>query len=1526
MDRTGPIARPGARLVTDAGAVLHRAVMHEQTEVEEHEQPSMRVLHAGALSPGAPALVVGIGGSAGSLDAISAFFAALDEGAGMAFVLVENIDPAATSLLPSVIAQLTSLPVREITDTQALQPNCVYVAPASVIVELDKASFSLHPRSASEPRQTPIDIFFQSLAAAFGPRAVGIVLSGVGSDGSAGVQHIANEGGMTLVQEPGDAQYDSMPKSAIGTGVIDHVLTPAKLAEELLAYVGHVDQLGHETIESVEQEAISLALPEICEILHKASTHNFRHYKTSTLVRRVQRRMQVLRLGTVGVYLERLRTGKDEVTQLFRDLLIGVTSFFRDPEAFAALASEVIQPLVRQRRPDPIRLWVPGCATGQEAYSLAILVREALDGVADPPEVQIFATDIDERALSAARQGIYSAGIADHLSPERLERFFIKKGKRYQVSKSLRELCLFSPHNLLNDPPFSRLDLISCRNLLIYFGPHLQKKLIPLFHYALRPNGHLFLGPSESISAHKELFAPVNAKQRISQRKATAISASALLGGGYRSGIRSSEAGSDGAHDLHQFMQRILLDEFAPKAVIVSESGQILSASGDMERYLTVTEGTFQNNIVRLARSGLRVGLRAALSDAIKTRRKVVHDKVSVQTDSGIQRVRITVQPMPQVGEEAELLLVVFQELGTLLPREASGNELFTSDADPVIEQLERELSSTRSDLEKTIQDLEAANEELKSSNEELISMNEEYQSANEELETSKEEVQSTNVALARAHATLSNLLTSTAIATIFLDEELKIQSFTPAVADLYNILPADVGRPLAHVMPRCESMPELPVPEQLRRGQRPEEAELQLGDSRWYLRRVLPYQTHEGKAEGIVVTFIEITALKGAEAAAREHQRQLQLITDSLPVLISYVDAAQRYRFNNLAYERWFGVPRESLVGRQVRDLLGEATYEKALPHIERALAGERASYEAELSHHIAGTRVVRAEYVPDRDANGRVRGYFSVKHDISEERAIAESLAEAKRSAEQSNQAKSDFLANMSHEIRTPMSAIVGYSELLHAHTSDPDNMACVDAVRRNAQHLIEIINDILDLSKIEAGMLRAELVRMSPAGVVRDVVDGLRLRAAEKSLYLELVHDGPLPATIESDPTRLRQILLNLVGNAIKFTARGGVRVVARLLPEARLLHIEVVDTGIGIAADQFERLFGAFVQADTSITRRYGGTGLGLAISKRLVELLGGTISVESEPGRGSKFSFSVATGSLDEVPLTEEVPTLTPIPLAPRLTDQHVLVVDDRRDMRYLLQTYLEEAGARTASAGDGRAALAAVEASLKEGRPYDAILLDVQMPVMDGLQAAPALRAAGYRGRIIALTANAMKGDRERCLEAGFDDYLAKPIDRLRLLYALARTGADAPTQEVEERYARAATKASTSVARPYRTRVLLVDDNSDTTAMLSMLLAELPIDVETAGSGAEAIERALGSLPHVVIMDLGLPDMDGYAVLEHLKGVEGLASTRFVALTGRSLPEDLQTMRSAGFHHQLVKPADISQLMEILKNCGLQP
>ena len=1470
---------------------------------EERERVSLPPTHAGAVAPHAPALVVGVGAAAGGFDALRELFSALDEGAGMAFIVVMH---GAPDNAVERLSAVTSLPVSMIAGGIQLVPDHIFVAPLGVDVHLNALSFEL-----SEPTQetaNPIDVLFRSLSQAFGPHAVGVILSGAGSDGAIGMQSISNLGGMTAAQAPAEAEFDSMPRGAIATGVVDHVLGVRDIAEELLAYVGHVQQQSEDSSGFPDADAIATALPEICDLLNAATDHNFKHYKTSTLMRRIQRRIQVLHITAVDAYLKLLREDSDELRQLFRELLIGVTAFFRDPEAFESLQQRVLRPMLQARAHQQLRIWVPGCATGEEAYTLAMLVREAMSDIEHPPEVQLFATDIDERALSTARRGVYPAGIAEDVSPERLERFFIKRGKRFQVTKEISALCLFSPHNLINDPPFSRIDLISCRNLLIYFGPHLQQKLIPLFHFALRRNGCLFLGPSENLSSHKELFTPIDAKHRISQRRSTGIRSSPMVPptSKFRAGGRPSEHAAEPQPDLHQIMQRMLLDEFAPKSVIVTEEGRIVCASGDMQRYLTVTEGTFQNNVVRLTRPGLRVGLRAALTDAIKIRRRVVHDKLSVQVDGGLQRVRLTVQPMPRLGEEAELFLVVFQDAGSLLPREELSTETAGSDADKVVEQLERELASTRDDLEKSIQDLEAVNEELKSSNEELLSMNEELQSTNEELETSKEEVQASNEALARAHANMSNLLTSTAIATIFLDEQDNILSYTPAVTAIYNLIPSDAGRPLAHVTHRAREMPPLPTTAELRAQGRPSEHDV-VTPERWYLRRALPYRSHDGGTGGLVLTFLDVTELKSAEAAALRDQRRLQLITDAVPVLISYVDVHERYRFNNKAYQNWFDTTPESLLGKTVAEVLGAAAYAVIAPHIRRALAGNATSYDADLDLGRHGVRSIHADYVPDIGPDNEVRGYFSLKRDISEQRRVAQVLSESKRLAEEANRAKSDFLANMSHEIRTPISAILGYAELLLSHMSDPDNVACIDAIKRNGQHLVELINDILDLSKIEAGMMNAERIRFSPTDLMREVIEGMRLRASERGLALELKYDGALPATIESDPTRLRQILLNLVGNAIKFTQQGQIEVTVKLLVSERLLQVTVADTGIGIAPDRKAQLFEPFTQADTSVTRQYGGTGLGLTISRRLIELLGGRISVESEPGIGSTFTFTIATGALDRSRLATSPPPVQPSAtlLPGTLRALRVLVVDDRRDMRYLLQSFLEEAGAEVATAADGQSAVEAIRASLMAA-PLHAVVLDMQMPTMDGYEAARRMRALGYRGKIIALTASAMKGDRERCIEAGCDHYLTKPADRVQLLQLIAQPPSS--------------TTPTAAKGTPANGSVLLVEDNPDSAEVMALLLQAAGLSVVTALDGAQALAQAASHHPRVVVLDLGLPDVDGYTVLARLKQMETLRATTFIALSGRSGPEERRRILDAGFHHQLVKPADHAVLTKLVR------
>ncbi|HRX84688.1 MAG TPA: PAS domain S-box protein, partial [Phycisphaerae bacterium] len=842
-------------------------------------------------------LIIALGASAGGVEALQVCLGRAEAGRNHAYVILQHVDPADTKLLAEALQAKIPLPVTVVERDTPVRGDHVYIVPAHTVLSLVNERLRVDGAATADDRRNPIDRHLRALAEGAKDRAVGVILSGAGTDGTLGLKAISEAGGLTVAQAPETARYDGMPRNAVMSGVVDQVLAPEQIADELARYGKHVASVSDAEHSAALKEQALAAIPAIAQCVQERTGVNFQHYKSTTLVRRILRRLQVLRIGDVDDYIRKLREEPDEARTLYRELLISVTAFFRDPEAFDVLGREVLKPLISRGADEHVRIWVPGCATGEEAYSLAILVREMLSEREAGPEVQIFATDIDERALEHARNGAYAEGIADSVGPERLRRFFVKRGKRFHVTKELRGMCLFSAHNLISDPPFSRLDLISCRNLLIYLGPHLQKKLFPLFHYALRPGGYLFLGPSEPIDSHRELFKAVSAKHRISQRKATAVRPAGRVNAmvpADNSGAARPDAPGSTELDVHQVMQRIILDEFAPKSAVVHEDGQIVCASGNMSRFLEVAGGIFQNNIIKLARSGLRVGLRAALAEAVRDRRTCVHNDLSVRSEGDVHRVTLTVQPMPKIGDDSPLFMVVFQEAGPPLRREEAPATRSKEDANAIIEQLERELDSTRQDLEKSVQDLEAANEELKSSNEELLSMNEELQSANEELETSKEEVQAGHDALSQAHSDLENLLRSTDIAVIFLDEELLIRSYTPAATRIYNLIPTDVGRPLAHLTHHAEHMPSIPSSSALSRARQAVEHEVITRDGRHYRRRALPYRARDGQSGGVVLTFVDVTELARTEAARREAEERLRDAVEAADAGTWRVDLAQ--------------------------------------------------------------------------------------------------------------------------------------------------------------------------------------------------------------------------------------------------------------------------------------------------------------------------------------------------------------------------------------------------------------------------------------------------------------------------------------------------------------------------------------------------------------------------------------------------------------------------------------------------------
>jgi two-component system CheB/CheR fusion protein len=1315
--------------------------------------------------PDTPSLIIGIGASAGGLEPLQAFFSALPE-SKLGFVVVTHLDPSTRNLLPELLGRLTQMPVTEIRSGDRIVGGRIYVAPAQSLVRLEAGVLQVTPTEKPEDCRNPIDVFFQSLAEQRQAGAVGIILSGNGTDGTLGLKAISDAGGMTIAQDPATAKYDSMPRSASTLGMADRTLSPDKIADELMAYVRHVAALASEDSGGTLNQQITDSLVAICAVLHDETEHNFKHYKTSTLVRRIGRRMQVLRLSSAEQYVQRLKESREEVSALFKELLIGVTAFFRDPEAFEVLAQTVIPSLLENRSvKDPVRVWIPGCATGEEAYSIAMLMREAVDKLPAPPEISIFATDINEHALSIARQGSFPLSIAEDISPERLQRFFVKKGNRYFVAKELREVCLFSAHDLIRDPPFSRLDLISCRNLLIYLGQHLQKKLIPLFHYALRPSGFLFLGPSESISAHRDLFRPVDVKHRISQRMSTAVRSSALLN--RREGPRASSRNPDGTimgdHDIHLVMQRIVLDEFSPKSVVVNQEGQIVCASGGMENYLGISSGIFQNDVVKLAHSGLRVGLRAALGEAIKTSRTIVHDNVTVRSDKGTQRLKLTVQPMPQLGEQSGLYLVVFQDAEAAAAADPGKGQGSFEQADALIEQLERELRTTREDLEKTIQDLEAANEELKSSNEELLSMNEELQSTNEELETSKEEIQAANDALARSNSDLENLLASTRIATLFLDEQHHIVRFTPALTAIYNLIPSDVGRPLADITHRAVVMPPLPSPPL--HDELPEvEYEIQTVEGNWYIRRVLPYRNHLGRKEGMVVTFSDVTALKAAQQALQENEQHFRQLADALPQLVWTTTAEGKPEYYNQRFYEYTGATADAdLKDTWMHIIHPEDRDNAARAWADAVAAGSRFEIDYRLRSASGVYQWFLGRSVPVRNTGSRVTRWFGTNTNIHSQKLAEEALKDADRQ-------KNVFLAMLAHELRNPLAPVLSALQLLRVHQLDgPTVQQQRDMIERQVQQMKRLLDDLLDVARITSGRIAIREDIIDVRACIEQAVETIRYAVEAKGQIL-VVESPAEPLYLKGDATRLTQVFTNLISNAVKFTSRGG-RIEVLAGRDGGRFWLRVRDNGIGMTEATLQHAFELFSQADQSLDRSEGGLGLGLTLVQRLVDLHHGSVQARSDGlGHGSEFRV--------ELPLSGEGPVHKPQSPAPAARRDHrlrILVVDDNVDAAEILAMLLRLVKHEVHIAYDGPSAM-----QLAANVRPDAVLLDIGLPGVDGYQVARELRKTpGLESTVlIALSGYGQDEDRRRAREAGFDHHMIKPVNNDELFRVLESVGA----------------------------------------------------------------------------------------------------------------------------------------------------
>ena len=832
-----------------------------------------------------PRYIVAIGGSAGGLEAFERFFAGMPPDTGMAFVVIQHLDPTHKALMPELLQRSITMPVREIEDGMMVEPDHIYVIPPNTDLSISDGHLHLCEPSAAHGQRLPIDLFFQSLAAEVGDKSVAVIVSGMGTDGTLGLKAIKEVSGVVMVQSPDSAKFDGMPRSAIGTGQVDCVASIDDLPKELIAYVKHLPRLREEITESGDRSPG--ALQRILGLLKTRTGHDFSLYKKSTLYRRIEKRASLHQIGNISQYAIYLEQNPEEMDALFRELLIGVTRFFRDAEAFDYLVEEVIPGLVNSAAQGGwIRVWVPACSTGEEAYSLAILLRECVDELRPNAgiKIQVFGTDVDERAIAAARKGFFPANIEADVSPRRLQRFFTSTESGYVIQKLIRETVVFAPQDLTADPPFIKMDMVSCRNLLIYFSPELQKKILPIFHYALNPNGVLFLGTAEGIGNFQELFSAVDSKRKVFRRsETTAVQTRPMDIPRHAHSVEKAGFAvpqKDATTDVERALRRMLVERYAPPSVVVADNGDILLVSGKTGKYLEPAEGSANWNIHAMAREGLRLELPGAIHRAAANKTAVTVKGLSVKTNGDHQKVDVTVRPLAQAGSVGELFVVTFEDV---LPAQVADTVTEPSGTlDPRYAELEKELAETKERLQNTLEETESASEELKSANEEMQSTNEELQSTNEELTTSKEELQSLNEELVTLNTELQsrihditalnndivNLMNSTQVATIFLDKEMGIKRFTPAVVGTFNLRSIDVGRPITDIT------------QNLRYGAIKEdvgsvldtltacERQVESNDGRWFIMRIMPYRTLDDVIDGVVITFNDITQLKDMEAA----------------------------------------------------------------------------------------------------------------------------------------------------------------------------------------------------------------------------------------------------------------------------------------------------------------------------------------------------------------------------------------------------------------------------------------------------------------------------------------------------------------------------------------------------------------------------------------------------------------------------------------------------------------------------------
>lgn len=1227
-----------------------------------------------------PFPIVGIGASAGGLETFAQLLKGIPADTGMAFVFIQHLDPTHSSFLTKALNAATPMPVHEIRDGMAVAPDHVYVIPPGFDLDIAHGVLRLTPRSKEEGNwHLPIDSFFRSLAVNCEKWAIGIVLSGNATDGTEGLRAIQGGGGFTFAQEPSSAKFIGMPESAVNAGVVDFSLTIPQLSAELVRISQHLYYSGRSS-DPFSDPRNEQDFKKIVDLLKSTAGIDFNEYKPATTKRRITRRMALLHIETLADYLNFLRKDAAEPRALCADILIHVTSFFRDPEAFKKLQKDIFPEIRKHKEGRPIRIWVAGCSSGEEVYSLAISLLESLGENSPRLSAQIFGSDISEKMIEKCRAGFYPESQMRNISPERIKRFFVKVEGGYRISRMVRDLCVFVHHDLARDPPFSKLDLITCRNVLIYFDQPLQKRILSTFHYCLNQPGFLLLGRAENVSGHQRLFSVEDKVNKIFSRTAVPSQLRFAMpreaNSAAKQAVEKISAEAQPSATLVKVVEGVLLANYSPCGVVINERMEVIQFRGKTSLYLEHPPGEPETNLLKMAKEGLFVDLEMTIAKAKKekktARKENVRLKISGKEFHLCNIVVIPIAAPTSLG--GRLFLVLFEEVKDPSPSKKSRlpvSRKLTKKEKQREElrslELEKELEATKEYLQSVNLEQQDTNDALASANEELVSGNEELQSMNEELETAKEELQSTNEELTTVNDELQsrnqdvglintdliNLLDSVEIPIVILDLQHQIRRFTPHVRSIMNLLPSDVGRSIDDIKLNLKV-------ENL--GQQIDEvissSEIKVSDVQnkegiWYQLQVRPYKTLEGKVDGAILSLVDINTLK----------------------------------------------------------------------------------------------------------------------------------LAKAK--AEEANRTKDLFLATLSHELRTPLTSLILQAQLMRRGDMDEAKVRRASEKIENAAKMqAQLIEDLLDISRIMTGKLSMDRKIVDISQVVRDALETVSPLA--ESGFIEMSASiEELDERVSGDPVRLQQVVWNLLTNAIKFSSKHS-KVYVSLHAVDGQAQIQVEDHGIGIEPEFLPEIFKRFTQAEGSITRTHGGLGLGLAIVRHLVEMHGGTIRVDSlGKNTGSTFTVTLPLVKVRPAKSNPEKNTAKQKSSGPglvkaigvsRLRSRKILIVDDDSGTREALGELLAQTGA------DIRIAKSAEEGMrvLQEFRPEE-LICDLAMPGEDGYTFLRKVRKldadSGGQTPALALTALASEADRQKAFAAGFQMHLSKPVDFDKLEDALVRLG-----------------------------------------------------------------------------------------------------------------------------------------------------